>query len=301
MNNELTKYDIEYKERVSLKDFTTLHIGGAADIIVFPKTIDEIKICISIARIHQVPFQVIGRGSNILALDKGYQGMIILLSDNFADIELLNCHQIKVQAGATLKALCDYAYQSSLTGLEFACGIPGTVGGAIYMNAGAYGGEMKDVVECVTYLDESLRLITLHRDRLKFAYRQSHFTQTQGIIVEVVYQLSEGEPHNIEQKMRDLMRKRYSKQPMEDYSAGSTFKRPDGHYASALIKQCGLQGLNIGDAEVSRKHAGFLINRGHATSDDFLKLVQTVQEEVLKQTGYQLTCEVQILETKDIS
>lgn len=299
MKEELEKYQIDYQTHVSLKDYTTLHIGGLTDIIVYPNSISQIKKCVLIAQQFNIPYEVIGKGSNILVKDEGYQGMIILLTDNFSQIELLNDNQMKVQSGATLKELNEFCLQNHLTGLEFSCGIPGTVGGAIYMNAGAYGGEMKDVVKEVTYLDEENSVQTLLINELNFSYRHSYFFDHQGIILEVIYQLSKGNPQKIQETMIDLMKRRYQKQPMNDYSAGSTFQRPKGHYASALIRQCGLQGVCIGDAQVSYKHTGFLINKGNASSHDFINLIKHVQKTVYVKTGYQLIPEVQILGNKE--
>lgn len=295
INIEFEKYQLEYKENVLLKDYTTLHIGGKANFIISPKKVKDIQICIELLNRFHIKYKVLGKGSNVLALDEGYNGAIILLTDNFSDIERDGTY-VKVQAGMTLGHLCQFCLENNLTGLEFACGIPGSVGGAIYMNAGAYNGEMKDVVSSVTYLNDKNEIKTLTRDELDFGYRQSYFSQHSGIILEAVYKLDIGNKDKIQEKMDELMERRYQRQPMNDYSAGSTFKRPNGNYASALIKECKLQGLTIGEAEVSQKHAGFLINKGNASSDDFLKLIEEVQKRVLEQTGYWLEKEVQILE-----
>lgn len=299
MKHQLDKYHILYKQNISLKNYTTLHIGGNAEYIVFPQSVYEIKICIEIFNEYNYMYIVLGRGSNVLVLDEGYKGAVIILTDQFSHIEILNETYVKVESGMTLKALCQFCLKQNLTGLEFACGIPGTVGGAVYMNAGAYGGEMKDVVVSVTYLDNQNNIQTLSKNELMFGYRHSYFTENHGIILEVIYQLDRGEQSVIYEKMNSLMERRYARQPMEAYSAGSTFKRPDGHFASALIKQCGLQGLSVGDAQVSRKHAGFLINKGHATSHDFIQLISEVQKRVYEQTGYLLEREVQILNHKE--
>lgn len=295
IKNDLEKYQVKYQENAVLKEYTTLHIGGEADYIVFPNSISQIQICVTLFKKYQIPYTVLGKGSNVLVLDEGYRGGIILLDDNFSDIEMMDKTHVKVQAGMTLKGLCQFCLTHQLTGLEFACGIPGSVGGAVYMNAGAYGGEMKDVVESVIFLDEQNAIKCLSGEQLCFHYRQSYFSQNQSIILEVIYRLEIGNFQHIEKKMTELMNLRYQKQPMENYSAGSTFKRPKGHYASALIKYCQLQGFSIGDAEVSKKHAGFLINKANATSKDFLTLMHYVQKEVYEQTGYLLESEVQIL------
>ena len=291
---ELMQYHIQYKQNVSLKEYTTLHIGGPARIMIFPKTVQEIEQSLKLCQKYDMVYVVLGKGSNILASDEGYDGVVINLT-RFREMKRLDGQRICVQSGATLKNVCDFCLQQELTGLEFACGIPGTIGGAVYMNAGAYGGEMQDVVEKVVYLDDK-GVKTLSHDELEFSYRHSYFSQQKGIILEVICCLKTGDKELIKNDMNDLMKRRHEKQPMSNYSAGSTFKRPDGHYASALIRQCGLQGFHIGDAQVSLKHAGFLINCGHATSQDFLQLMKYVQKTVYEKTGYQLECEMKILE-----
>lgn len=290
---ELIQYQIQWIQDVPLKEYTTLHIGGPADVMVFPKSIHEIELCLELCQKYHMLYDVLGKGSNILALDQGYQGVIINLSQ-FREIRRIDKQHICVQSGATLKRVCDFCLQHELTGLEFACGIPGTIGGAVYMNAGAYGGEMQEVVEKVVYLDEN-GIKTLTNDELDFSYRHSFFTEQKGIILEVTCHLQIGNKEFIKKQMSELMKRRYEKQPMSDYSAGSTFKRPEGHYASALIRQCGLQGFQIGGAQVSLKHAGFLINCNNATSHDFLQLINHVQKSVYEQTGYQLECEIKTL------
>ena len=291
---ELMQYQIQYKQNVFLKEYTTLHIGGRAHIMIFPKSVQEIEQCLKLCQKYDMIYVVLGKGSNILASDQGYHGVIINLT-MFCEMKRLDGQRICVQSGATLKNVCDFCLQQELTGLEFACGIPGTIGGAVYMNAGAYGGEMQDVVEKVVYLDDK-GVKTLSHSEMQFSYRHSYFSQQKGIILEVICCLKIGDKELMKKQMNDLMRRRHEKRPMSDYSAGSTFKRPNGHYASALIKQCGLQGFQIGGAQVSLKHAGFLINCGHATSQEFLQLIKYVQKTVYKQTGYQLECEIKMLE-----
>lgn len=294
---ELNHLQISYKLNQSLKDYTTLHIGGNVSLIIEPKTKKEIEISLKKIKQYHIPFEVLGNGSNILALDQGYQGVILVLPTYFHQIDLVDKHIVKGQSGASLKDLCDFCLKEGLTGLEFACGIPGSIGGAIVMNAGAYGGEMKDVVKSVTYLDEDFHFITLNRNQLNFGYRHSYFSDHQGIIVEVEFELEEGNKEEIQTKMEELMARRYAKQPMDEYSAGSTFKRPKGHYASALIKEADLQGFHVNDASVSIKHAGFLINEGHATSQDFLLLIEKVKERVYQTSGVHLSCEIKILDS----
>lgn len=298
--NELKHLNIQCQKDVSLKKYTTLHIGGLASLLVEPKTMHEIQECLK--RIHQyhIPYTVLGNGSNVLALDEGYHGIIIVLSTYFQHVSMINDTTIKIQSGASLKDVCDYCLDKSLTGLEFACGIPGSIGGAVVMNAGAYGGQMQDVIKSVSYLNSNLEFKTIDHNQLDFDYRHSFFTDHQGIILEIEIELKNGQKNLIQEKMEDLMRKRYEKQPMEAYSAGSTFKRPVGYYASALIKESHLQGLKIGDASVSKKHAGFLINENNATSEDFLMLIKEVQRRVYRKSGYQLECEIKILDDKKV-
>lgn len=280
----------------ALKQYTTLHIGGKASILVKPFNVQEIKECIRLCKFYNLPYFVLGKGSNVLALDNGYQGMVVELSSNYQQITCIQPSKLKAQGGATLKTLCAFAQRQELHGLEFACGIPGSVGGAVCMNAGAYGGEMKDVVEEVKILnaDGEMEIFTLAD--LDFSYRHSYFSNHEGIVLEVTYGLEKGKGDDIQAKMNELMRKRKEKQPLDAFSAGSTFKRPKDHYASALIRQAGLQGFSIGDAAVSEKHTGFLINKGKATSDDFLALIKKVKQRVKEHSGYELTCEIKIIQ-----
>lgn len=290
----LQEKGIESKQHVSLKQYTTLQIGGETQLLCEPKTIDEIRFCISICKKHQYPYYILGRGSNVLALEKGYEGLMIVLSTNFHHMRSEG-NFIHAQSGATLKDVCAFCCEKSLTGLEFACGIPGSVGGAIFMNAGAYNGETKDVVKEVTYLDENLQLKVLPKEVLEFSYRHSWFTNHEGLIVKVTYELTPGDQQQIQARMDDLMKRRRDKQPLDTNNAGSTFKRPVNNYASALIRSAGLPGFSVGDASVSTKHAGFLINKGNATSDDFLQLIQEVQRRVKDLSGYDLECEIKII------
>lgn len=295
----LVQKKIKCFQNISLKDYTTLHIGGKASLLTLPISIEEIITVIHTCKQHHCPYYILGKGSNVLALDQGYDGMIIVLS-HFRQIEMLENEKLKISSGMTLKQISNYCIEHSLTGFEFACGIPGTIGGAVFMNAGAYGGEMKDIVVEVTYLDQNMGIQIISLDQLDFGYRKSFFSVNQGIVLEVVIQLEKGNKTDIQEKVDHLMALRRSKQPLDEYSAGSTFKRPKGHYASALIKDLGLQGLNVGDAEVSKKHAGFLINRGHATSQDFLNLIREVQQRVKTHTGYELECEIKIIDNKNV-
>ena len=278
----------------SLAAHTTFRVGGACRAFV---TVPHKDAFVALRRFlaeAELPHHLIGRGSNLIVADKGYDGVVLMLAP-----EARICRQgenaLNAWAGGSLKSLCMAAADAALTGLEFAYGIPGTVGGAVYMNAGAYGGEMSQVVTSVDAVDEKGELCTLSADALELSYRHSCFMRNQMVILGVNVSLTQGDPAVIREKMDELMHKRIDKQPLEYPSAGSTFKRPEGSYASMLIDQCGLKGLTVGGAQVSEKHAGFVINRGGATCDDILRLCAKVRDEVYRQTGYTLELEPELL------
>lgn len=273
---------------------TTFKIGGKADIMFFPKNEEQIRKIILECEKQNINWQVIGNGSNLLVKDQGIRGAIIVVGQNMNEVVVENNYLV-AQAGASLSSACALALSNSLSGLEFAWGIPGNVGGAIFMNAGAYGGEMKDIVESVEYLDENGCPHKAQKDDLEFSYRKSFFTDKKCVITKVYFLLGKKDKEAIKEKMDDLISRRREKQPLEFPSAGSTFKRPEGNYAGALIEQCGLKGYSIGDAQVSEKHAGFVINRGCATCADVENLISNVQKIVFEQTGYKLECEVKII------
>ena len=291
----LKNENINIREDVLLSSYTTLHIGGKAKLFVEVTQKEDIVATLKACQTYGIKYYVLGRGSNVLAFDEGYDGLILLLSAPFSNISLQDDVYVKAQSGATLKDISDFCIAHRLGGFEFACGIPGSAGGGVRMNAGAYDGEMKDIIHEVTYLNERLECITLTKEQLDFSYRHSYFNSHDGIILEVIYKLHQKDADLIQERVNTLMKRRYDNQPMDRYSAGSTFKRPVGNYASALIKQAGLQGYQVNDAQVSTKHAGFLINLSHATSQDFLTLIQIVQTEVKKQSGYELECEIKFL------
>ena len=292
--NELIKADIAFHKDISLKDYTTIKIGGKAQYLVEIGHVEEIIMIIDKANKYNIPHMIMGNGSNILFMDEGYKGIVVVLGRQFSKISH-NGFLVEVQAGALLKDVCEYVYQHSLSGLEFAYGIPGSIGGAVYMNAGAYGGEIKNVIKAVSYLDENGKLITQEMMADDFSYRKSPFTDRNVSIVKVTLKLSYGTKANIQAIMDDNMNKRILKQPLEYPSAGSVFKRPIGNYASALIEECGLKGLQVGGAMVSKKHAGFLINYHQSTSKDFITLMNKVKEEVKSQKGYDLEYEIKII------
>lgn len=286
---------ISVKSKVALKEYTTLHIGGFANLLIEPETIEEIRYTLELSKLYEIPYLILGNGSNTLISDHGFDGIVIVLKTNFHHIHKEG-KRVHAQSGADLKEVCLFACEHSLSGLEFAYGIPGSSGGTAYMNAGAYGGEVGDVISSCTYLDEFGELCTSSRHELAFSYRHSSFSHRNICILEVVYELKEGNQDSIKLQMDENMRKRTEKQPLEYFSAGSTFKRPQGNYASKLINDCGLKGYAHGDARVSEKHAGFLVNTGNASFQDFMLLIDDVKKVVHDKTGYDLECEVKIIE-----
>lgn len=285
----------EVELNVCLATYTSFKIGGNCRYIIKPNTITQIEQVILVLKQNQIPYYFLGNGSNVLVSDDGYDGAIILLSNQFANITLLDNQTIECEAGITLTKLCHFALEHSLSGLEFAFGIPGTVGGAVYMNAGAYGGEIKDVIESCTYLDENNQVKTINKCDMNLSYRHSIFTNTKCCILKAVFKCNIESKSSIKEKMDDYITRRKTKQPLEYPSAGSTFKRPVGNYASALIEQCGLKGYSVGGAMVSTKHSGFVINTGYATCKDVLTLVDDIKNIVLEKTGYVLDCEIKTL------
>ena len=273
---------------------TTFGIGGPA-LLIRPQNREQLQTAVAICRgVGQPPF-ILGRGSNLLVSDAGIARPVIQLGEGLSTV-VRQGDTLRCGAGAALISVCLQAAQAGLSGLEWAYGIPGSLGGGVYMNAGAYGGEMKDVVAEVTYLDENGDFCTASGDALQFGYRHSVFQQRECCIVEAVLALVPGRESEIRAAMEDYMNRRREKQPLEYGSAGSTFKRPAGNYASALVDRCGLKGLAVGGAEVSQKHAGFIINRGGATAAEVLQLIAEVQRTVREKTGYELECEVKYVE-----
>lgn len=273
---------------------TSFKVGGNAKIIAFPQNSVALISIIKEANNNSVPYLVIGNGSNLLVRDSGIDGVIIKMTSFTSNIEVKG-NTIRCSAGVSLAKLCSVALENSLSGLEFAYGIPGTVGGAVYMNAGAYGGEMKDILNKVQHITPDLIQEELSADCLDLGYRTSFYAKNNGyIITEVEIELKKAEKSQIKTKMDELIGKRKDKQPLEYPSAGSTFKRPEGHFAGALIEQCGLKGYSIGGAQVSEKHAGFIINK-NGTADDILRLIDYVRKTVKNQTGVNLEPEVKII------
>ncbi len=292
--NLCEKENIVFFKNESLKNYTTFKIGGSCKILISVDSEKSISQIISFCNKKSIKYAIIGNGSNILVSDLGYDGIIMYVGKHFSKVNLLEDNIIECQSGITLSKLCSFSLENNLSGLEFAWGIPGTAGGAVYMNAGAYGGEMSDVVEEVTFFDGE-KFKTLRKDELNFSYRHSFFTDNDYTISKIKLRLKIGNYDDIKSKMDELMQKRIDKQPLDYPSAGSTFKRPQGAFASALIEQCGLKGCCVGGAEVSTKHSGFLINKNNATFEDVINLIDVVKAKVKNDTGYELELEPKIL------
>lgn len=292
---QLQKAGIPLAEQEPMTRRTTFGIGGPA-LLLRPRSRAELQAAMTLCReAGEEPF-ILGRGSNLLVSDSGISRPVIRLDGDFTAITREG-NTLRCGAGASLIAVCRAAAENSLSGIEWGYGIPGSLGGGVYMNAGAYGGELRDVLTEVTFLDEAGEYRTLPAAELSLSYRHSIFEDRPGtVIVGAVLTLTPGDPAAIRAAMEDYMSRRREKQPLEYGSAGSTFKRPVGNYASALVDQCGLKGLSVGGAEVSRKHAGFIINRGGATAADVRELIAEVQRIVREKTGYTLECEIKFIE-----
>ena len=281
-------------ENEPMSKHTTFRIGGPADLFIMPETIGEIAQVIAVCKEEKVPYFILGNGSNLLVSDKGYQGVVVQLYRSFGKITLEK-NEIHAQAGALLSGIAAAAREASLTGFEFAGGIPGTLGGAVVMNAGAYGGEMKDVIKEVTVLTPEEEIITLQSDELQMGYRTSIIKKSGYIVLEAVISLQKGNQEEIRSRMQELAGMRSSKQPLSYPSAGSTFKRPEGYFAGKLIMDSGLRGYQVGGAQVSEKHCGFVINTGNATAKDVTTLMADVQRIVMEKFGVKLEPEVKFL------
>lgn len=288
----LQQQQIPFEMEVPLSRYCTFRIGGPAALLARPKNAEQAVKVFSMVRQQGIALEIIGKGSNLLVSDQGFPG-VILWAMGLDEMQLLDNTRIRCGAGVSLANLCKMALEHALSGLEFAYGIPGSVGGAVFMNAGAYGGEICNCLESCTFFNsETGELQTLSGKDLEFSYRHSRFSRTGELILEVVFRLEKDDKQVIQNRMEEYIFKRTEKQPLEYPSAGSTFKRPAGAYAAALIEECGLKGLRVGGAQVSMKHSGFLINTGGATCKDVEELIQQVQEKVMAQTGFQLECEV---------
>ena len=284
----------QIKPEEPMKNHVTFRVGGPADFFVTPKNYEELSGVLKCCAKYEMPCYIMGNGSNLLVSDQGYRGVVIQL---FRQLNGIQCegNVIRAQAGALLSAVANRALEEKLTGFEFAAGIPGTLGGACVMNAGAYGGEMKDVLKSVTVLTREGERITLQKNELELGYRTSIIAKKDYIVLEAEIELEAGDAEEIKAVMDDLKERRTTKQPLEYPSAGSTFKRPEGYFAGKLIQESGLQGLQVGGAQVSEKHCGFVINKDQATAADIAELIRQVQDRVEEKFGVRLETEVKRL------
>lgn len=279
-----------------MKRHTTFRIGGPADRFFAVKTREQLQRLLPALKLSGVPYMILGKGSNLLVSDKGIRGAVLALTGEFQKLELLEDGEgIVCGAGVKLADLCKFARDNGLAGMEFAYGIPGSLGGAVFMNAGAYGGEMAQVVRKAQHMTEDGNMGFFGKDELDFSYRHSAYEGKDFVILNATLRLTQGDKEEIGRKMEELMEKRRQKQPYDMASAGSTFKRPKDAFAAALIEECGLKGKQEGGAVVSPKHAGFIVNQGDATSKDVCRLIETVKETVKTQKGIELECEVKLV------
>ena len=285
----------EARRNEPMSKHTSFKIGGNADVYIKVNNLSKLSTILKECQDSDVDYMILGNGSNLLVSDDGIRDVVIRLDGDFRKIALVDDTTIFCGAGATLAYLCKFALNCGLSGLEFAWGIPGTVGGAVFMNAGAYDGEMKDVVHSVSHISPSGEIGRTEKENLNFGYRTSVYRSNNMIITGVTLKLKKGNPDEIRAKMDDYMSRRSTKQPLEYPSAGSVFKRPEGNFAGALIEQCGLKGKTCGGAQVSEKHAGFIINKSNATAKDVRDLIGEIQKTVSEKTGYSLECELIIL------
>lgn len=281
------------KENEPLSLYTYTKTGGPADILVLPKEKEEVIALVEWINQHELPLTVLGNASNLIVKDGGILGVVMVLTE--MNEITISKQRIVVQSGARLIDTSYAAYNAGLTGLEFACGIPGSIGGAVFMNAGAYGGEVSEVIQTVTVLTREGEIKELKNEELDFRYRHSAIQETQDIVLEVEFQLEKGKPAEIKKRMAELTFLRESKQPLEYPSCGSVFKRPTGYFTGKLIQEAGLQGRIWGGAQISEKHAGFIVNINHATATDYIELIAYIQQVILENTGVELVTEVRII------
>jgi len=280
-----------------MREHTTFQIGGPADCLIKPASMEETQQILRLVKEYELPLTFVGNGSNMLVSDKGIRGVVVNFADTFNTIQVEGT-KMTVGAGALLKDIAEAAARHSLAGLEFACGIPGSIGGAVFMNAGAYGGETKSVVKAVRAVTRDGEVKNYALDELELGYRHSIFQSNGEAIVEVELELTLGNEAEIRANIADFTQRRETKQPLEMPSAGSTFKRPEGYFAGTLIDQTGLKGLSVGGAQVSTKHAGFVVNKGGATAADVVNLIHEVQKRVKEAHGVDLQPEVRLIGEK---
>lgn len=290
--NIIDKEDIKVDE--PMKKHISFRVGGPADILVKPRTEEELKNVIALVKEENIPYLVIGNGSNLLIKDGGIRGVVIEISDNYNAFEIKE-NTLEAQAGALLSVLGKSLLRAELKGFEFAAGIPGTLGGALAMNAGAYGGEMKDLVKSVRLMDTKGKIFELTNEQMEFGYRKSILSREEYIVLSATLELENGSFDEIKAVMADFTQRRVTKQPLSLPSAGSTFKRPEGNFAGKLIEDSGLRGLTLRGAQVSEKHCGFVVNLGNANAKDLLDLMYVVKSTVFAKYGVMLEEEVKIL------
>jgi len=278
----------------AMSGHTTFRAGGEVQCLIRISTAGQLAVLIPYFRQNGLPYFILGNGSNLLVGDGGYPGIMLQIGSKMNAVRVEGSH-IRAEAGALLSQVAAYAQKNGLTGLEFASGIPGTVGGGIVMNAGAYGGEIKQVAERVTVMDESGKITVIEKDAMEFGYRTSIIKHKPFTVLEAEFSLRPGDKEEIKARMEELAAKRKAKQPLEYASAGSTFKRPEGHFAGQLIMEAGLKGYRVGGAQVSEKHCGFVVNTGGATAADILAVIREVQKRVKENTGIMLETEVILL------
>lgn len=287
----LSENKIEYLKDEPMSRHTTFHIGGNADLFILPHCAQELADIISVCKAHKISFTVIGKGSNLIVSDKGIEGAVICTS-NINEITLCENDEIFAGAGANLSLLCTFARDNGLSRLEFAYGIPGSVGGAMFMNAGAYGGEMKDVAVFAQVMDNDGQISIIKGEDMQLSYRSSVFKKKNLTVIGASFKLKKDSKEEITARMEDYLNRRKTKQPLEYPSAGSVFKRPEGYFAGALIEESGFKGYSVGGAQVSEKHAGFIINKGGATCSDVRTLIVKIQDKVYNTCGVKLETEL---------
>lgn len=293
LTNEIKQGIVKIDE--PMKKHTNFKIGGDADVFVIAKNIEEIKYIIKFSKENNIPLTILGNGSNVLVSDKGIRGIVLQIGLKEIKVEKQENALVEVEAGVMLGALAQILLKQSISGFEFAAGIPGSIGGAIRMNAGAYGGEMKDIIKNVTVLNEKGEINVLTNEECEFSYRHSRFTTSKEIVIKATLELTVGDQAEIKAKMDEYAQSRREKQPLNLPSAGSTFKRGTDFITAKLIDECGLKGYTSGDAQVSTLHAGFVVNLGNATAQDVLNVVNYVKQVVLEKTGKQIELEIELL------
>jgi len=293
IGQKLSKYNLQIN--YPMKNVTSFHIGGEADFFVRPTSVSDIMEILNIAKDYSYPVFVMGNGSNLLVSDKGIRAIVIQLTDNFNKLTRIDDYTVEVDAGMSMTSLSKYFLEQSLEGFEFACGIPGTLGGAVTMNAGAYDSMMSKVVTEVIALDKDMNLRKISNENMKFSYRNSIISKENMLVLTVRIRLEKGNYDDIKAKIEDYTYRRTSKQPLSAYSAGSTFKRPEGHFAGKLIEDSGLKGLVMNNAAISSLHSGFIINTGDATCEQVINLITFVKQVVLNKFNVMLEEEVKII------